>query len=88
RGRRLDDPESTPAPESVLLNGREKELFYARLTELVAKTDYPRHKRRGFLLLARRVLGRATPSEAEFRMLLGFLKSVQRKVTSQHGRSR
>jgi tRNA/rRNA methyltransferase len=88
RGHWVDDPDSTPAPERLELSGKEKELFYARLTDLVSRTDYPRHKRRGLLLLVRRVFGRATPTETEFRMLLGFLKSLQRKVGTRDGRSR
>jgi tRNA/rRNA methyltransferase len=76
RGRGPDDPETTPAPEVVELNGREKELFLARLGEVLARTRYPAHKRRGLILLFRRVLGRATPTEAEYRMMLGLLRSV------------
>jgi tRNA/rRNA methyltransferase len=70
------DPETTPAPEVLELNGKEKELFLTRLEELVGRTQYPRHKRRGLILLFRRVLGRATPTEAEYRMMLGLLKSL------------
>ena len=72
------DPESTPAPEVLELNGREKELLIARLEELARRSGYPRHKQRGLILLFRRVLGRSTPTEAECRMLLGFFKSVDR----------
>jgi TrmH family RNA methyltransferase len=76
RARGPDDPETTPAPELFEMNGREKELFLARLGALVARTRYPAHKRRGLILLFRRVLGRATPTEAEYRMMLGLLRSV------------
>ncbi|MGP8077767.1 MAG: RNA methyltransferase [Thermoplasmata archaeon] len=76
RARGPADPETTPAPEIVEMNGREKELFLVRLGELLARTRYPAHKRRGLILLFRRVLGRATPSEAEYRMMLGLLRSV------------
>jgi tRNA/rRNA methyltransferase len=76
RARGPDDPETTPAPDVVEVNGREKELFLARLGELVARTPYPNHKRRGLILLFRRVLGRSTPTEAEYRMMLGLLRSV------------
>lgn len=88
RARGPDDPETTPAPEVLELNGREKELFLARLGVLLARTGYPAHKRRGLILLFRRVLGRATPTEAEHRMLLGLLKSVERALGSgkPHGR--
>jgi tRNA/rRNA methyltransferase len=81
--------ESTPAPETLPLNGPEKELFLSRLAELVARTGYPAHKRRGLMLLFRRVMGRATPTEAEYRMMLGFLKSVHRiarPARRRHGR--
>lgn len=70
------DPDTTPAPDVVELNGREKELFLERLGEVLARTRYPVHKRRGLILLFRRVLGRATPTEAEYRMMLGLLRSV------------
>ena len=76
RARGPDDPETTPAPEVLEVNGREKELFLARLGELLARTRYPAHKRRGLILLFRRVLGRATPTEAEYRMMLGLLRSL------------
>ncbi len=76
RARGSPDPESTPAPEVLDLNGREKELFLARLEALLGRTTYPAHKRRGLILLFRRVLGRATPTEAETRMMLGLLQSV------------
>ncbi|MGD0588707.1 MAG: RNA methyltransferase [Thermoplasmata archaeon] len=87
RARGPTDPETTPAPEVVELNGPEKELFLDRLGELLTRTGYPAHKRRGLILLFRRVLGRATPSEAELRMMLGLFKSYGRALDrKQHGR--
>lgn len=87
RARGPADPETTPAPEVVELNGPEKELFLERLGELLARTGYPGHKRRGLILLFRRVLGRATPSEAELRMMLGLFKSYGRALDrKEHGR--
>ncbi len=86
-----ENPETTPAPEVLELNGPEKELFLERLAVLLARTGYPAHKRRGLILLFRRVLGRATPTEAEHRMLLGLLKSVERALDrggSRGGRKR
>ena len=80
RARGPDDPESTPAPDLLELNGREKELFLARLGELLARIGYPAHKRRGLILLFRRALGRATPTEAEYRMMLGLFKSLGRAM--------
>ena len=82
-----DDPETTPAPEELLLNGREKELFLERLGELLARIGYPAHKRRGLILLFRRVLGRSTPTEAEFRMMLGLFRSLGRELEGRrpHG---
>ena len=80
RARAMPDPESTPAPEQVELNGREKELFLARLGELAARSAYPAHKRRGLVLQFRRLLGRATPTEAEYRMMLGLLTSLGRAL--------
>jgi tRNA/rRNA methyltransferase len=79
------DPESTPAPEILTLNGSEKELLLRRVEELAAKAGYPAHKRQGLALLWRRVLGRSTPTEPEYRMLLGFLKSVDRWGRKSHG---
>lgn len=78
-----DDPETTPAPEALELNGREKELFLDRLAALVARSGYPAHKRRGTVLLFRRVLGRATPTEAEYRLMLGVLKSFERAIVGR-----
>jgi len=87
RARGPDDPETTPAPEVVELNGPEKELFLERMGELLARTGYPAHKRRGLILLFRRVFGRATPSEAELRMMLGLFKSYGRALDrKEHGR--
>jgi len=87
RARGPADPETTPAPEIIELNGPEKELFLDRLGELLARTGYPAHKRRGLILLFRRVLGRATPSEAELRMMLGLFKSYGRALDrKEHGR--
>ncbi len=63
-----------PAVGRVAMNGREKEIFYELLTRYLVDINYPVHKRRGLVLLFRRVLGRATPSQEEFSMLLGFLK--------------
>jgi tRNA/rRNA methyltransferase len=85
RARGPADPESTPAPEVLRLNGHEKELFLRRVEELAAKAGYPAHKRHGLGLLWRRALGRSTPTEAEYRMLLGFLKSVERWAGRSHG---
>jgi tRNA/rRNA methyltransferase len=85
RKRGPDDPESTPAPEVLRLNGPEKELLLQRVEELAAKAGYPAHKRQGLALLWRRVLGRSTPTEPEYRMLLGFLKSVDRWGRRSHG---
>ncbi len=87
RARGPSDPETTPAPEVIELNGPEKELFLERLGELLARTGYPAHKRRGLILLFRRVLGRATPSEAELRMMLGLFQSYGRALDRKgHGR--
>jgi len=87
RARGPGDPETTPAPEVVELNGPEKELILERLGELLARTGYPAHKRRGLILLFRRVIGRATPSEAELRMMLGLFKSYGRALDrKEHGR--
>jgi tRNA/rRNA methyltransferase len=86
RARGPADPETTPAPEVLELNGREKELFLERLAELLTRTGYPAHKRRGLILLFRRVLGRATPTEAEYRMMLGLFKSLGRAMDrGSHG---
>jgi tRNA/rRNA methyltransferase len=89
RARGPADPESTPAPELTELNGREKELFLDRLAALAARSAYPVHKRRGLILQFRRLLGRATPTEAEYRMMLGLLASVERALGQggQHERS-
>ncbi|HUZ79909.1 MAG TPA: TrmJ/YjtD family RNA methyltransferase [Thermoplasmata archaeon] len=80
RARRGQASESTPAPEELEINGPEKELLLRRLGELMERTGYPGHKRRGLILLFRRVFGRATPTEAEFRMMLGFVKGVERSL--------
>jgi tRNA/rRNA methyltransferase len=87
RARGAQDPETTPAPLEIELNGREKELFLLRLGELLARIGYPPHKRRGLILLFRRVLGRATPTEAEYRMMLGLFRSLGRTMDrGTHGR--
>jgi len=80
RARGTPDPESTPAPEILELEGSEKELFLERLGALAARSGYPAHKRRGLILQFRRLLGRATPSEAEYRMMLGLLTSLGRAI--------
>jgi TrmH family RNA methyltransferase len=86
RARGPADPETTPAPEELELNGREKELFLERVGLLLARTTYPSHKRRGLILLFRRVLGRSTPTEAEYRMMLGLFKSLERELDREkHG---
>ena len=77
--------ETTPAPERLALAGKEKELLLRRLAELMARTDYPRHKRRGLMLLFRRLFGRAVPTEHEYRMMLGFVRSVDRIGKKGHG---
>ncbi|MCI4368671.1 MAG: RNA methyltransferase [Thermoplasmata archaeon] len=81
----LEAEENTPEPEAILLEGRTKELFLLRLGELIGRTGYPPHKRRGLELLFRRVLGRSTPTEAEYRMLLGFLREIDRWAKKTHG---
>lgn len=81
RARRGEASESTPAPDVLELNGREKELFLERVGELLQRTGYPAHKRAGLVLLFRRVLGRSTPTDSELRMMLGFLKSIDRTMT-------
>jgi tRNA/rRNA methyltransferase len=79
-------PETTPAPEVVRLHGPEKELFLRRVAEIAARTGYPVHKRKGLVLLFRRVLGRSAPTESEYRMMLGFLRGVDRTLSrSKHG---
>jgi len=80
RARDPTDPETTPAPEEIELNGTEKELFLKRVGELLGRSGYPAHKRRSLILLLRRVLGRSTPSEAELRMMLGLFKSFERAL--------
>ena len=85
RARATDDPESTPAQEILELDGREKEIFLTRMKQLITRLGYPAHKRRGLILVFRRVFGRATPTEAEYRMLLGFLRAVERSAKESHG---
>jgi tRNA C32,U32 (ribose-2'-O)-methylase TrmJ len=80
------DPESTPAPLELELNGKEKEILLERIHHLLTRTSYPAHKRRGLILLFRRVLGRSTPTEAEYRMMLGLFKSFERELDrGKHG---
>ena len=79
------DPESTPAPEVLSLNGSEKELLLPPGRGVGGEGRVPAHKRQGLALLWRRVLGRSTPTEPEYRMLLGFLKSVDRWGRKSHG---
>lgn len=87
RARGVADPDTTPAPLDLELNGREKELFLARMETLLTRIRYPAHKRRGLILLFRRVLGRATPTEAEYRMMLGLFRSLERSMNrGSHGR--
>jgi tRNA/rRNA methyltransferase len=87
RAKGVDDPDSTPAPLELALNGTEKELFLARTEALLTRIRYPAHKRRGLILLFRRVLGRATPTEAEYRMMLGLFRSLERAMRrDSHGR--
>lgn len=80
RARGTGDPESTPAPERWVLHGKEKEIFLARIASVLERVGYPAHKRKGILLLFRRVLGRSTPTEAEYRMILGLFKSIERRL--------
>ncbi len=80
RAKGVSDPETTPAPVPLELNGQEKELFLSRLAELLGQIGYPLHKRKGMVLLFRRLLGRSTPTEAEYRMMLGFYRSLGRTV--------
>ncbi len=77
--------ETTPAPERLSLAGQEKELLLRRLAELMVAADYPRHKRRGLTLLFRRLFGRAVPTEHEYRMMLGFVRSIDRMRKKRHG---
>jgi tRNA/rRNA methyltransferase len=80
RARGTDHPDSTPAPLPLELNGTEKEMFLDRLGELLGRIGYPPHKRQGLILLFRRVLGRSTPTEAEYRMMLGLFRSLGRSM--------
>jgi tRNA/rRNA methyltransferase len=80
-----DNPESTPAPEVLELRGREKELFLLRVHELAIRAGYPRHKRPGLDLMFRRILGRSTPTDSEYRMMLGFLRSIDRFTRRNRG---
>jgi tRNA/rRNA methyltransferase len=88
RARGESDPETTPAPLELVLNGTEKELLLARTDALLARIRYPAHKRRGLILLFRRVFGRSTPTEAEYRMMLGLFRSLERSMNREtpHGR--
>ncbi|MCI4366489.1 MAG: TrmJ/YjtD family RNA methyltransferase [Thermoplasmata archaeon] len=86
RAKGPDASETTPAPEPLRLNGREKEIFLERVGDLLARTGYPKHKRRGMVLLFRRVMGRSAPTESEYRMMLGFFRAINRSLSrSGHG---
>ncbi len=74
------DPDSTPAPEPLRLRGREKEIYIDRMAGLLSDTGYPAHKQRGLILLVRRMMGRSTPTDSEYRMMLGFLRQVERAL--------
>jgi tRNA/rRNA methyltransferase len=82
-----DGSASTPESDVIELRGREKELFQERIAELLNRIGYPPHKRKGLVLLFRRLLGRATPAEGEYRMLLGFVKQLNFALARKpHGR--
>ncbi len=85
RAKGSDDPETTPAPEEVPLDGQGKEIFLVKLAELLEEAGYPAHKRAGMVLLFRRVLGRSAPGESEYRMMLGLLKTTRRAMKRSHG---
>jgi tRNA/rRNA methyltransferase len=69
--------------EPFKLNGKEKAVFFALLDKALAECRYPEHKRHGLKLLFRRLLGRATTSEYEYAMLLGFVRRMLRKAQSR-----
>jgi tRNA/rRNA methyltransferase len=77
RARSVGAPSLSPPRE---LNGTEKELFFALLAKFLSRRRYPEHKRRGLLLLFRRMLGRAAASREEYSMLLGFLRRAEGRV--------
>lgn len=79
----IADPDSTPAPEPLTLRGREKEIYIERMAGLLRTMGYPAHKQRGLILLVRRMMGRSTPTDSEYRMMLGFLRQVERSLAQR-----
>jgi tRNA/rRNA methyltransferase len=77
-----------PRPEAFKLNGKQKAVFFELLERALVESNYPKHKRRSVVLLFRRLLGRATTSEYEYAMMLGFVKRMLRKSRARNSDDR
>ncbi len=62
----------------VPVSEREKKVYFDLLDRVLTDLQYPVHKRRGYILLSRRLLGRALASEHEVTMMLGFMRKALR----------
>lgn len=63
----------------------ERETLLRALDELLVASRYPRHKRRRTRVMFRRLIGRATPSRAEFHALMGVFRRGSKAIRRLSG---
>lgn len=68
----------TPGMKTALKDEKEQLIeHYSKVMDLV---EYPPHKKKGTLIMLRRILGRAKPTSNEIRTLRGVLRKTEWKV--------
>ena len=75
-----------PTKDARPMSAVESQKLHAALSDLLAATDYPAHKRPRTKIMVRRLLGRAVPSKWEFHALMGVFQRATKRIRRLEGK--
>ncbi len=77
-----------PVARPRTASGLERDKLFEAFVDLLAETDYPKHKRGRTTVMFRRLMGRAAPSKWEFHALMGVLERARKRIRRLEERPR
>lgn len=66
-----------------LASGKEKEIFMEQVSKIMDKINYPPEKREIFLIMIKKIIGRAIITGREVNTLIGILKKICKKLQKE-----
>ncbi len=69
--------------ERSLAGGKEIELLYKNIVEIIDLIDYPEHKKKNTEIMIKRIIGRTGLTSWEYHILMGVVKGVKEKLSQR-----